>query len=194
MAFAEIVSSSLVSFTAQCWDWEHVPQFGQCVVVDGFASKTKIYGVVYQINTGSSDGQREAQAFGKTYTELRQQQPQIFHFLKITFHCIPIGYSTENAYFVESLTFPAMIHAFVDFVNSDQKEKLFADFAFLDQLFAVPNLTIPVEDLLLAVVKSNCNVTPEYALRLLERYTSFVDNDYIKIRNFSKKLQTVLKI
>ncbi|QQR53560.1 hypothetical protein IPH25_01695 [bacterium] len=194
MAFAEIISSSLVSFTAQCWDWERVPQFGQCVVVDGFASKTKIYGVVYQINTGSADGQREAQAFGKTYAELRQQQPQIFHFLKITFYCTPIGYSTDNVYSVEALTFPAMIHAFVGFANSDQKEKLFSDFAFLDQLFTVQNLTIPIEDLLLAVLKSNCNVTAEYALRLLERYTSFVDNDYIKIRNFSKKLQTVSKL
>src|SRR5262245_17591697 len=82
-SFAEVIQSSLESFTAQCWDWNYFPHFGSLVQTE---SPTHIiFGTVIQVHTGSMDEARSPFPYQKTEDQLRVEQPQIFEFLKTTF-------------------------------------------------------------------------------------------------------------
>ena len=74
--FAEIVESSLTNWTAQSWDWDMFPAFGTLVVVP--ENKRSLFGIVYQINTGSLEPGRYPFTYQKTQEELLKEQPQIF--------------------------------------------------------------------------------------------------------------------
>jgi hypothetical protein len=54
--FAEVVESSLQSFTAQTWQWDNFPAFGSLVCVQG--KQRTLFGIVYQVQTGSMDPSR----------------------------------------------------------------------------------------------------------------------------------------
>ena len=92
--FAEIIESSLQTFLGQCWAWNKMPQFGSLVVVEN--GLKPIFGVVYQIQTGSMDPVRYPFPYQKTHEELLAQQPQIFEFLKTTFSCLSLGYQRKG--------------------------------------------------------------------------------------------------
>ena len=78
-AFAEVIESSLNSFTAQSWQWDKFPAFGSLVQIKNGLST--IYAIVHQVQTGSMDPQRTPFTYQKTQEELMAEQPQIFAFL-----------------------------------------------------------------------------------------------------------------
>ena len=86
---AEIIESSLQTFLGQCWQWDIMPQFGSLVIAQN--GNRPLFGLVYQIQTGSMDPTRYPFAYQKTHEELRAEQPQIFEFLKTSFSCLCVG-------------------------------------------------------------------------------------------------------
>ena len=79
-AFSEVIDSSLHGFTAQSWQWDDFPAFGQLVTVQ--SGTRTLFGIVYQVHTGSMDPVRYPFPYQKTEAELLAEQPQIFEFLK----------------------------------------------------------------------------------------------------------------
>lgn len=111
-AFAEVIESSLHSFTAQSWQWNTFPAFGSFVAIKNGVST--IYAVVHHIQTGSMDPQRTPFTYQKTEEELLAEQPQIFAFLKTTFSCAILGYTHKGAINYTVSPEPPKIHAFVE--------------------------------------------------------------------------------
>ena len=91
--FAEVIESHLDHYTAQCWQWDNFPQFGNLVCVEEEARK--ILGVVTTIATGSIDPTRTPYPYQKTEVELRAEQPQIFEFLRTIFTVTIVGSYTH---------------------------------------------------------------------------------------------------
>ena len=74
--FAEIIESSLIKITAQCWDIDIVPTFGQCVEIKG--EYIEVYALINHIQTGAFDSLRKPSPFKKTIAQLKKEQPHIF--------------------------------------------------------------------------------------------------------------------
>ena len=63
--FAEVTESSLQTFTAQSWEWDYFPAFGSLVTVQTI--NRTVLGIVYAIQTGSSDPHRSPFTYKKVF-------------------------------------------------------------------------------------------------------------------------------
>ena len=68
LCFSEVVQSSLEQWKAQTWKWDNFPQFGSIVTIE--SGKRTIFGVVFQVQTGSLDPIHAPVAYQKTEEEL----------------------------------------------------------------------------------------------------------------------------
>ena len=63
LAFAEVIDSSVIGWTAQCWDWKKSPTFGSLVTIR--EDDIIRFGIVSNIKTESSDNNRMPFAYQK---------------------------------------------------------------------------------------------------------------------------------
>jgi len=187
--FAEIVESSLTNWTAQSWDWDMFPAFGTLVVVP--ENKRSLFGIVYQINTGSLEPGRYPFTYQKTQEELQKEQPQIFEFLKTTFSCITIGYQEHEKIFHAICPAPPKIHSFVGPLQQLEYKQFFISPTFMQLLFNSSSLE-NIDELLIALItnlKKQDILSPEKLSELIDTYTLLIGNDYRRLKLFLSRLQ-----
>ncbi len=192
-ACAEIVESSLQIFTGQCWRWNSIPPFGSLVVVTE-QSRT-IFGIVYQIQTGSMDPMRYPFPYQKTHEELLAEQPQIFEFLKTTFSCVALGYKEQ-----EKLTFlmppePPKIHSFIAPASPEQTKLFVAQNGYLPLLFQAQASLPSLDELLLAFLKKQSDLTlikNDLFHEFITTYSLLIGNDYQRLKLFLSRAQLIL--
>ncbi len=192
--FAEVVESSLNSWLAQSWEWDHFPRYGSLVTID--AKNRTLFGIVHQVQTGSMDPVRYPFAYKKTEEELLQEQPQIFEFLKTTFSCLSLGYRQKGRMFYTLPPEPAKIHAFVYPAAAEiSKEFLFND-TYLHTLFGSALHIINVDELLLAILqeKARLQVLSEPRIQsFMHTYSLLTGNDYRRIKLFMLRAQHIVE-
>lgn len=188
-AFAEVVESSVACWTAQSWKWNHVPTFGSLVTIQ---SKERIlYGLVYQIQTGSMDPTRYPFPYQKTEEELLAQQPQIFEFLRTTFLCMSVGYQEQNTINYLVVPEPPRIHAFVQQATIDQAQLFFKNIHFLHIIFNFTSGQVPIDELLLAMIKYQKKIGilgQEQIKQWLNTYSLLIGNDYRRLKFFVQRI------
>ncbi len=195
-AFAEVIESNLDHFTAQCWEWDNFPSFGDLVTITN--DPLTLIGCVTQIHTGSMDPMRYPFPYKKTEAELRTEQPQIFEFLKTTFTVQIIGHAnhTKNAssYFYFSPPKPAKIHSFVDYASMHTYATFFQKPLYLNVLFAyaenIPNL----DELLLALLHNLSQrqlLNKENLESFCETFSLLTGNDYRRLKLFLSRVENL---
>jgi hypothetical protein len=194
-AFGEIVQSSLTAWTGQCWQWNTMPAFGSLVVCS--KREYTFIGLVTQITTGSSDPSRTPLAYQKTEEELLLEQPQIFCLLRTTFSCAPLGYYRSGQLWHILPPYPPPIHAFL--CTSDVCKPVLKEFfsvaGFLSLLFSHTQLTINLDELLLAMLHdaySRSFITYDQVIIIMKNYLLLVKNDYRRTRLFVQRLQAIV--
>lgn len=193
-AFAEIIESSLRTWKAQCWQWDQYASFGSLVTIETNQTGRTLFGIVYDIQTGSNDSSRTPFAYKKTEKELRLEQPQIFDFLRSTVTCITIGFLENNKIFYQLAPEPPKIHAFVTPATPKQYSQFFSSTAYLPLLFQAPEI-ISLDDLLLALLheQSKQKLLTEEKLRdLIETLTLLTANDYRRIKILLERAQLLI--
>ncbi len=194
--FAEVIISSLDSFTAQCWQWDNFPRFGSLIQVK--AQGIIIFGCVTQVKAGSLDPMRTPVAYRKTEEELKAEQPQIFEFLTTTFDVQVIGYSKdeetkEHKKFYYTLPpYPCKIHAFVQESSTQVMLNFFSDASFLHVLFAFQNKILNLDELLLAIIYTQTSagiLNQEHFNNFCETFSLLNGNDYRRLKLFLKRVE-----
>lgn len=192
--FAEVIESSLDSWIAQSWKWDFFPIFGSIVIIE--SNNRRFFSIVYQINTGSSDGVRQPYAFQKTQEELLRDQPQIFEFLRTTFACLALGYEEDNETFHMLSPEPPKIHSFIRQANQTELINFFNNPNYLQIFFSniskIPNL----DELLLALLrhlKQNDVLNHKNFTDFLELYSMLNDNDYKKLKLFLRRIDPIIQ-
>ncbi len=189
--FAEIIESSLTTWTAQSWQWDTFPAFGSLVTVN--TKKRILFGIVYHISTGSMDPGRYPFAYQKTEEELLAEQPQIFEFLKTSFSCLSLGYQEHDQVIHQLAPEPPKIHAFVGPMAPLQYKQFFASTNYLHLLFGTP-LPVNSDELFLAVLRtlSEHNLLTEEKLHeSIELYSLLIGNDYRRLKLLLQRAQAV---
>jgi hypothetical protein len=193
--FAEIIESSLQNWLAQSWDWDRFPAFGSIVTTE--SNKRTLFGIVYHVQTGSMDPIRYPFPYKKTEEELRQEQPQIFEFLKTTFSCLTLGYQENGIIHYLIAPEPPKIHSFVTSIDNNLAKQFFSSHNYLHILFGMTTSIGNVDELLLAILKQQMalNIVSEESLdHFIQRYSLLIGNDYRRIKLFLQRAQPLVQI
>jgi hypothetical protein len=191
-AFAEVIESSLNSFTAQSWKWDTFPKFGSLVQVQNGLST--VYAIVHQVQTGSMDPQRTPFTYQKTQEELLAEQPQIFAFLKTTFSCLILGYQEKGKIYYTLSPEPPKIHAFVSSLETDALKTFFYHDTYLHTLFSAGQHIYNPDELILALFKQHQDLgllTKSKLHQLIETFSLLTGNDYRRLKLFLHRVQRI---
>lgn len=194
-AFAEVIESSLNSFTAQTWQWDKFPAFGSLVQIQN--GLTTIYGIVHQVQTGSMDPQRTPFTYQKTQEELLAEQPQIFAFLKTTFSCIILAYQDKTNLYYTLSPEPAKIHSFVSMPDNDTLKRFFYHETYLHTIFNSAQQICNLDELLLAIFKQHEALgilSKEKLHKLIETFSLLTGNDYRRLKLFLQRVERVTSV
>lgn len=194
-SFAEVVESSVNSFTAQCWKWDNFPNFGSLILVE--EKEKTLLGLVTNISTGSLDANRYPFTYQKTLEELQEEQPQIFEFLKTTFKVLVVGYIENSKIRYLLPPTPAKIHSFVSFPSKKVINDFFSSFDFLHLIFSNEAVIINIDELLLALLHYLSNEGLLNELKLIEfsdRLSLLTGNDYRRLKLFLYRAQQLINL
>lgn len=191
--FAEIIESSLESWMAQSWKTDTFPDYGSLVVVE--EKNRKIFGIVYQIQTGSIEQGRYPMVYQKTEEELLREQPQIFEFLKTTFNCLTVGYQENDKIFYMLCPNPGRIHSFIRSATQKEILNFFKDCQYLHLLFGQAYKISNIDELLLAVlnnISKNKPLLDETFDELIKNFSLLTNNDYRRLKLFLKRAENLI--
>lgn len=192
-AFAEVIESELHNFLGQSWQWDAFPPFGSIVCIPG--TKRTLFGMVYQIKTGSMDPVRYPFAYKKTEQELRDEQPQIFEFLKTSFSCLIVGYQEKGIISYTMAPQPAKIHAFIEPMSAEMSKSFFSSHRYLDVLFGLSSQVVNLDELLLATLKQQSALTilsDKKLASFVESYALLTGNDYRRLKLFLQRVEAII--
>ena len=194
-SFAEVIESSLTTYTAQCWQWNQYPVFGSLVQVTDY--KRTVYGIVTDAQTGSIDPSRTPMAYQKTEEELLAQQPHIFEFLKTSFTVHLCGYQDgADGEIVYTLPpSPCKIHAFVAPCDRAAVTAFFSSGQFLEVLFSGLNQIPNFDELLIALMRNLKNegtLSPHFLEDVAHTFALLTGNDYRRIKLLLRRTQQML--
>ncbi len=178
----------------QCWHWNQIPAFGSLVTIEG--KNRTIFGLVYQIETGSMEPGRYPFPYQKTHEELLAEQPQIFEFLKTTFLCVSLGYAQTSKIYYLMPPEPPLIHSFIAPATSEQARLFFSQNRYLNLLFGAGNLVPNLDELLLALLKTkntlNSLKNSPFLNDFIENYSLLTGNDYRRLKLFLHRIEGIL--
>ncbi len=157
MPIGEVVASSTRQFVAEVYRDQPLPAFGSWVQVvqpDG----RKIYGLVSHVEMGSMEPGRRPMALGRSPDELRREMPQVLELIRVTFRAQVLAYEDLDGRMHQTLPpYPADIHAFVEACPAEIVRRLGRPYDFLRTLVQNPDSAVPVDDLLVAVLRQIYN-------------------------------------
>ena len=192
LSFAEITQSSLQLFTAQSWQWNDFPAFGSLVTVQ--AKNRTLFGIVYEIQTGSSDPHRFPFTYKKTEEELRAEQPQIFEFMQTSFSCLAVGFLENNQLFYQIPPEPPQMHAFISHATDKEIAYFFSSCAYLHLIFCA-NLPVSIDELLLSFLRTQAELkllTNRSCIEFIETIQLISGDDYRRLKILIHRSESIL--
>lgn len=189
--FAEVIESSLIDWIGHSWNWDQFPDFGSLLVVE--SDEITRFGIVHRVQTGSSDPTRMPFPYQKTEEELLRDQPQIFTFLKTTFHCLSVGYKDANSFLYLLPPTPCKMHTFIRPASPQEKELFFAKPFYLPLLFNLQQEIFNMDELLLAILKKGMQNQSMIA-DFVAMYAILTGNDYRRTKLLLERAQHSLLV
>lgn len=190
--FAEIIQSSLQTFTAQSWQWDYFPSFGSLVIVQ--AKNRTLFGIVYAIETGSSDPHRSPFTYKKTEEELKAEQPHIFEFMQTSFSCLSVGFIEKNHFFYQMPPKPPKMHAFVTHATNTETARFFNSCAYLHLIFSAHFIT-SIDELLLSLLRTQAELkllTDNSCIEFIETIQLISGDDYRRLKILMHRAESIL--
>ena len=149
----EVIESSTRQFVAEVYEDAEAPAFGHWVRVEG-EGDTALYGLVSHVETGSYDGNRQAVALGLSPQERAEEMPMVQELLRTTVRAQVLACRDREGRVRQTLPpQPPDIHDFVQPCADEHVRALDAPFDFLRTLVEHPDPAVPVDDLLVAVLR-----------------------------------------
>lgn len=149
----EVIESSTREFVAEVYEEAEAPPFGHWVRVELGAGDV-LFGLVSHVETGSYDTNREAVALGLSPEERAEEMPMVQELLRTTVRAQVLACRSGDGPLRQTLPpHPPDIHDFVYPCTDEQVRGLEAPFDFLRTLVEHPDPAVPVDDLLVAMLR-----------------------------------------
>ena len=197
---AEVVSSSITDFTAQCFNNDNdepnlpeKPRFGSFLKVDSQENGIAIIAVVVNVKTGPQDNIHRPSALGLTRQELQVEQPQIFSLLKTEVHAKIVGHMILDRAFQHLPPQPPEVHDFVYQAQTEEVRQMTSDFEFLRLLVNVSD--VPQDELIAATIREAHIVTgldDQFLVEAGKKLSSILRSDYDRLLAILRKIKPVI--
>lgn len=182
----EVIESSTKGFVARSPRVGESPSFGSFVRT---SSEPRVYGLVYEILTGSKEPGRKPTAYDMSIDELKREQPQIFELLKTEFHVLTLAYLDGGKIRFALSPLPPPIHSFVHECSDEEKLELSSEDFFLRAIVSSSN--VPVDDLIISSLYNAQNVREKdkhYMVRMGKSLSRFFRDDYERLASILRRL------
>lgn len=196
----EIIESSTTSFTAGAYALLEAPPFGSLVRAQARERDAAVYGLVYEIRTGSKEPGGRASVRGRSYTgrtiydaEIYREHPDLEEVLQTEFSAITIGFLEYGHRFQYLPPQPPPVHYSV--YPCDESE--LAEFTeqldfFRTVLFAYQ---VPSDELLAASIRAAARARVRsggdrpYLVRAGRELASLLKDDYDRLSAMLRRIR-----
>ncbi len=150
---AEVIESSTRHFVAEVLRDAEAPDFGAWAEV-ALEDGTSLFAVVAHVERGSVEPGRRAMALGMDRAMLRREMPQVMELIRTTFRAQVLAYRDARGTLHQTLPpRPAALHDMVRPCSDDAVCALAAPFDYLRTLVRHPEMGVPTDDLLVALLR-----------------------------------------
>jgi hypothetical protein len=193
----EVIESTTTGFTAGAYELLEAPPFGALVRAQARAEDMAVYGLVYDIRTGSKEPGGRALVRGRTYSgrelydaEIYQEHPDLAEVLQTEFSAITVGFVQREQIYQYLPPQPPPVHYSV-YECADDELARFSDHTdfFRTLLFAYQ---IPSDELLAAVIRSAARARQggerDYLVRAGREVASLLKDDYDRLTAILRRI------
>lgn len=193
----EIIEASTTRFTAGAYDLLEAPPFGSLVRAATRSEGCAIYGLVYEIRTGSREPGGRAVVRGRTYSgrelfdaEIYEENPDLAEVLQTEFSALTVGFVEAGAIYQYLPPQPPPVHYSVYECGPAELARFTegTDF-FRAALFAAQ---IPSDELLAAAVRAAARARPDgrdYLVRAGRELASLLKDDYDRLTALLRRIR-----
>ena len=193
----EVIESSTTNFTAGAYTLLEAPAFGSLVRAQARVAADAVYGLVYEIRTGSKEPGGRAVVRGRTYSgrdlydaEIYHEHPDLAEVLQTEFSAITVGFAEGPQLFQYLPPQPPPVHYSVYECGADEL-RAFSDATdfFRTVLFAYQ---IPSDELLCATIRAAARAHPDpraYLVRAGREVASLLKDDYDRLTAVLRRIR-----
>jgi hypothetical protein len=193
----EIIEASTTTFTAGAYELHAAPPFGSLVRAATRSEDLAVYGLVYEIRTGSKEPGGRAVVRGRTYTgrnlydeEIYHEHPDLAEVLQTEFSAITVGFCAGERVYQYLPPQPPPVHYSVYPCPPAELARFAAasDF-FRAVLFAAH---IPSDELLAAAIRAAAQAHPDgdaYRLQAGRELAGLLKDDYDRLTALLRRIK-----
>jgi hypothetical protein len=196
----EVIESTTTSFTAGAYELLAAPPFGALVRAQARAEGMAVYGLIYDIRTGSKEPGGRALVRGRTYSgrelydaEIYHEHPDLAEVLQTEFSAITVGFSEGGRVRQYLPPQPPPVHYSVYECTDEELIGFSAatDF-FRTLLFAYQ---IPSDELLAAVIRASAQARAasggerDYLVYAGREVASLLKDDYDRLTAILRRIR-----
>jgi hypothetical protein len=155
----EVIESTTTGFTAGAYELLAAPPFGALIRAQARAESMAIYGLVYEIRTGSKEPGGRALVRGRTYAgrelydaEIYHEHPDLAEVLQTEFSAITVGFVEGDRVHQYLPPQPPPVHYSVYECAGDELARFTESFDFFRTLLFAYQM--PSDELLAAVIRA----------------------------------------
>ena len=190
MELGEVLESNTRMLKAQVPRAAAAPAFGSWIKVHQ-SGGIVVYGVVSMVEQGSIMPGRHTTALGKTTEELAREMPQVMELLRTSFSAVIMAYKDPQGTLRQTLPpNPVAIHGFVAACEVEEIRELAAPFDFLRTLVNSADTSVPIDDLLVAMLRQICQAHQDNAYHVLVEAGQALSRLF---RDDHERLQAILR-
>jgi hypothetical protein len=197
----EVIESSTTGFTAGAYELLAAPPFGALVRAQSRTEGMAIYGLVYEIRTGSKEPGGRALVRGRTYTgrelydaEIYQEHPDLAEVLQTEFSAITVGFVEDDRIYQYLPPQPPPVHYSVYECAGDELVRFTERFdCFRTLLFAYQ---MPSDELLSAVIRAAARARADlsggersYLVQAGREVASLLKDDYDRLTAILRRIR-----
>jgi len=193
----EVIEASTTRFTAGAYELLAAPPFGSLVRASTRSEGSAIYGLVYEIRTGSKEPGGRAVVRGRTYSgrelydeEIYAENPDLAEVLQTEFAALTVGFLEGGQIYQYLPSQPPPVHYSV-YACAPAELIAFSECSdcFRAALFA-PQL--PSDELLAAMIRAAARARPDgrdYLVRAGRELASLLKDDYDRLTALLRRIR-----
>jgi hypothetical protein len=194
----EVIESTTTGFTAGAYELLAAPPFGALVRAQARAEDMSVYGLVYDIRTGSKEPGGRALVRGRTYSgrelydaEIYQEHPDLAEVLQTEFSAITVGFVRGGRTFQYLPPQPPPVHYSVyECPDAELAHFTQATDFFRTLLFAYQ---IPSDELLAAIIRAAGRARGDgerdYLVHAGREVASLLKDDYDRLTAILRRIR-----
>jgi hypothetical protein len=196
----EVIESNTTLFIAGAYELLQAPPFGALVRAQARAEGAAIYGLVYDIRTGSKEPGGRAVVRGRTYAgrelydaEIYHEHPDLAEVLQTEFSAVTVGFNEAGRMYQYLPPHPPPVHYSVYVCEPDELRQFCEQSDFFRAVLHAYQL--PADELLAATIRSAARTQPDreaerdFLVRAGRELALLLKDDYDRLNAILRRIR-----